>query len=249
MQPMIIITPELTDFWAMKNQIDLLSDIKLITLDESIESPYSHILFDFTFDIFNLSVNPSFLYALFNRFLQNLATVRLKALPFSVIKHYPFSSSIPSFMLVQKIIDQFLEILMEFYNAHLILVPHVISRYSLKRLYNPVIDIIQSLRMGHSVRVRVSGASRYSVIYSHDLLNSLLTHRNQINERHITIEGNELSLQDIFQIGESVAGEAPIHFDRENFIHYHYPNIASLTINQVEYEFANIMIDLVNKLF
>ena len=249
MQPIMIITPELTDFWAMKNQIDLLSDISLVTLGEPIESPSSLILFDFTFDIFNLSINPSFLYNLFNRFLQNLATVRLKGLPFSIIKHYPFSSNIPAFTLVQKIIDQFLEILMEFYNAHLILIPHVISRYSLKRLYNPVIDIIQALRMGHSIRIRVSSASRYSIIYSHDLLNSLLTHRDQINEHHITIEGNELSLQDIFLIGKEIAREAPVHFDRENFIHYHYPNTSTLTVNQVEYEFANIMIDLVNRLF
>ncbi len=244
-----VITPELSEFWAIKNQLDLLPDFRLLEIGEKLEERVDHVLLDLSLDLFNLSVTPGYLYSIFARLQVTLASVRLKNIPLSILKSYPFSTDVESLSLGQQIIDQFINVLMDFYAAHVILMPTIISRYSLKRLYNPVLDIIQSVRMGRSSTVKMDALSRFVIIYGQDLLALLLDNFSQFKDRNIVIEGVELSLKNIYDVAQEVAGEAPIRFDRSHQISYHVPNLNALTINQVNYEFENMMIDLVDRLF
>ncbi len=249
MESLAIIAPELSDFWAIRSNLEMLPDFVFLEAGDKLEDRVGHVILDLSLDLFNLSVTPGYLYNLFAHLQITLASIRLKNIGISVIQSYPCTTDLEHIILAQEIINQFINILVDFFACHIILMPSIVSRYSLKKSYSPVIDIIQAVRMGRSTTVRVDALSRFVLIYDLDVLTALVQYQETMKKGHIVIEGMELSLQNIYDIAQEVAGESPVRFDRSHQIQFHVPNMNAHVINQVNYEFENMMVDMIDRLF
>lgn len=244
-----IVIPEFSGFWAIQNNLEMLPDFHIVEAGAKLEERVQHMLLDLSLDLFNLSVTPGYLYSLFAHLQITLASIRLKNIGVSVIQSYPCSTDMEHIIIAQEIINQFINILTDHFGCHLILVPTIVSRYSLKRSYSPVMDIIQAVRMGRSTTLRVDGLSRFVLIYDQDILCSLLEQVESLKTGHAVVEGREYSLQHVYQMAQEVAGESPVRFDRSHQVQYQVPNLNARIINQVNYEFENMMMDMIDRLF
>ncbi len=238
-----------TEIGSIRDKFEALKDFEFIGLNEIPENYGKKILVDFTFDIFNKDLRPEFLFRVFSDLQKHFDALRFTGTPFNFIINYPFGTNQKNYLYFQRIIDRYLELLGEFYNVKQVLIPNIISRFCFTKIQSPVIHIINSARMGKSLKVNLTENSRVTLIYGIDLVTSLLTALDHIGNHNVIIEGIDLCLKDIDEIARRIAGEAPIQFDKERFIKYNYPGTQGSTVNNINYEFENMMIDLVNNLF
>lgn len=249
MDPHIIISPDYTEISTLSKQIETVEGIRLIKSDDELEYAPRIILLDFTFDFFRKKVNPTYLYGLFAELQTVLQSIRLMETKIYVMKNYPFSTSFRHLLMVEKIISQFIHLLIEYYDARLILLPDLISRYSFNDVEHPALKIIDAVRMGKGARLPVTESSRVCILYAPDFLHVLMENLDNGVDSHLVIEGNEMTLKHV-QIGaQEVAGIAPIQYDSNHFIQYHYPNVTGVAVSHINYGIENIMIDLMNRLF
>jgi len=244
-----IISPGDTEIAAIRDKFEALKDFEFIPIREIPENYGKKILVDFTFDLFNKDIKPEQLFRIFADFQRHLDALRFTGTTFNFILNYPFSSNQKNYLYFHRAVERYLELAGEFYTVKLIIIPNIISRHCFNKIENPIIHIINAARMGKGLKVNLTDHSRFTFIYGIDLITSLLTALDHIGTENIVIEGLDLCLKDIADIACGTAGDAPIQFDKERFIKYNYPDVQAKSIENINYGFENMMIDLINNLF
>jgi hypothetical protein len=250
MDSAIILTPRHTELFAIEDKFRMTGILDMIPVDyENLEIKTKNLFLDLTFDFFDKEITPYFLYTLFAKLQKITEQISPNITNFYVIKHYTYSTNIDRLIFIQRIIDQFVEILTDFAEARLILSPCIISRYCMNRVSNPASCLINTIRMNKSARIKISENSRFSIIYGLDLVSILMDIVKDGFSKPLVIEGIDMSLKEISDTAQRVAGDCHISFDKTNFFNFHFPDINAHFINRINYEFENIMIDLVSNLF
>lgn len=244
-----MISPDYTELEANWSGMELLNVFELVHCGTEFEPLGEHLIIDLTFDLFQKSVHPLYLYQTFAKLETVLDMMRYTKSRLVLIRNYPFSTDFHRFEISLKILDAYTDLLIQYYNASVIYMPHLISRYSLKKIKNPVISLINAARLGKNCRVPIENSSRLSVLYSVDFLHVLIEHLESGITDNLIVEGIEMNLQSISQIAQSVVGRAPIQFDRGHFYHNHYPDTKATAVNHINYMLENMMIDLIDRLF
>lgn len=239
-----------TELNAIQNRLSMVDEsFELFGINDKITKLGETVFFDFTFDFFNPNVNPVFFYQTFANLQDILKEVAYTKPNFFVIRHYPYSCDISDMIYIQRIIDRFVDTLIEFFACKMILVPHIISRYSIKSLHNPVSEIIETVRMGKSKRIELSENSRISFIYDSDILRLFPLIINEHFDKNVVIEGIDISLKEVAGIAQATVGYTPITFDNSIYYKSHFPDMNAVYINKMNFQLNNIMVDLINNLF
>ena len=154
-----------------------------------------------------------------------------------------------AFNYVQRILDDYTRLLTDYFGIKLLYVPSIVSRYCLNDIHNPVITILNGVRSGKTAKIPVTDQSIFSLIYGLDFIHCFSAHMDDIGKKDIIIEGNNITIQEIYRICKELAGIDPIEFDKRSVVQYHIPDIKALFINKINYNFENIVIDLMSNLF
>lgn len=244
-----VILPEFTELEANRSGLELLNFFELVSCGTDLEKAGDHLVIDLSFDFFQKAVQPLFLYRTFSDLEPVLDMTRYIKSRLVIIRNYPFSTDFRRFEISQSIIDAYTNLLIRYYDAVVVYMPHLISRYSLSKLNNPVLSLINASRLGKTCRVPVVETSRMSILYANDFLKVFLDHLEDGLKQHLIAEGIEMNLRSISQIAQSVAGRAPVQFDSTHFYNNHYPDIKANAVSNINYALENMMIDLIDRLF
>lgn len=249
----VMVVPSFTEIGAMKDRLLSLNPIQVLGLHEVGDwniKEVRHLFVDLSFDFFDPRVEPPFLWHVFADYYRIIQDAEQKGIDITLIRNYPFSTNSRNWNLKQRLVEQFIRFSAEFYGAYEVFVPDLISRGGLKKLKHPLFELIESVRMGKVHRSRVTENSRFFILYDLDFMESLLSHLELGIHEPLVIEGNELSMKQINEAVQVAIGSSPVSFHHTNFLKGHYPDvICGKTLNEVHYEFENILIDLVSSLF
>ncbi len=247
----LIVTPSLTEIASMEDQlsrIDGFMVMDLVKMNKSVFAEYKDVFFDLTFNFFDPKMTPSFLWKVFLEFHALLQSLDMDQIHLTLIRNYPFSSNRKIWNIMQKMLEQFFQLVVEFYRTNKIYVPNLISREGLIKLNHPILELIQAVRMEKAHRSQVTEASRFYVLYELDFVTCLIEYIEEGVPETFVLEGNEMSLKQMNEKVQVVVGRSPVMFHRTYFVHYHYPDVAGESTNEIHYAFENILVDFVSNL-
>ncbi len=243
-----LILPENTDLYAIKEKLEMLRDFTIIPSGIMPQKNTTNIFLDLTFDLYNKIVTPSYLYKFFSESESILNSLISENNMLILLKCYPFRTNIKQYQHKQKLIDNFIEILVEFYKAKILTVPTIVSRHCFQLINNPPILIINALRLEKSENIKIKKSSRFFLLYERDFLEVLMNPGDKLSKNMI-LEGVELSLDEIYSRTQKVTGESPISFDTINFVNYEYPQNAMDSFKAVNYDLEDMIMDITSFLF
>lgn len=249
MKPPIILTAGMTRLSALQDRFENLGCFRMSRYGTEWDEPDAAFLLDASFDIYDPALQAEFLYERFAEVQPTLRSLSKLDKRLYVVRDYPLSTADKRLSYLSHVIDRFTEGTGAFFGAKMIYIPLVVSRSSLNRLKDPVTSVISAVRAGKALRVPFQENSRVTVIYDQDLLQSLLEVAESEDVQDRIVEGNVLTLADASRIVQAVAGDAPIQFDKKDFVNYRYPDDTVRAVGQVNYGLENMMIDLIDRLF
>lgn len=243
------IVPDRSELGLLKDRLLDHEGVSVLHWGEELDFASKQIVLDLTFDFFDQEVTPAYLYRRFADLQGSLESLRHSKSQICLIKNYPFSTDFSSLLKVEKILSQYIHLLIEYNSARLILIPNIIDRALFDHISHPAINIIHAAHKGKNYRSRVKDSSRVNLIYSEDLLRQLTTCLRSEESSNRIIEGLEVTLSKVSEAAQLIAGRSPIAFDSGHFVQYHYPNVSGTVQNDVHYELENMIMELMTSLF
>ena len=243
-----LILPEQSELKSLQENLESLKDVQIISIDDHLEKITRKTYIDLSLDIFNRNITPATLYRIFENLEEMLARMESTGSEIFLIRIYPYRTNIKSFLILQKIMDNYTSTLTEYYGVRQIFLPTVISRHCFQGACSPPGRIINALRMDHSESIKIKKTSRFFVIYARDVLEFLFRPEEE-KKNHIIIEGIEMSLEEIYEKTKPFSGETPIRFDSQNFLNYEYPISPAEPFHSINYTFEDMLIDITSNLF
>lgn len=244
-----LILPGHTEMAFLRENLELLKDFSVIQTGDKLGKITKTIYIDLTFDIYRKDVTPSQLYSLFSENEQYLAHIDMENTRLFVLRNYPFRSNRIDLLIKQKVIDTYVSVLGEFHKVRTLHLPTVVSRHAFGVSQNPVVSVVNSIRLGNAESSRFKKNSRFFVIYDRDLLGFFMKHLEDSKKENGVVEGIEMSLEDVCARTSSVAGQAAVQFDSSNLIQYEYPPETAEQSPAVNYEFEDMIMDITSNLF
>lgn len=242
-----LVLSDYSEMCALQEKMSMLKDVSIIRSDERLPKGVNKLWLDLTFDLFNRRITPQSLYLCFSSMIDALEHFDAVGGQVVLLRNYPFRSNLPTFITVSKILEQFTQILTETYQAKSLFLPTIISRNSLHSVQSPPVRIIDALRLGSPETIRVKEASRFVLIYEMDVLDIL--GRDMLLKKDLVVEGVELTLEELYTRSQPIAGDSPVNFDSRHFIQYEYPMLSSDSLNSVNYDLEDMLIDITSYLF
>ncbi len=243
-----LIMPDFTEIRAIKEKIEMLKELSIIPAGEKIQKITKRIYLDMTFDLFNKNITPSFLYQFFSDMEPVVNLLNMESTALICMKNYPFRTNLKHLLQKQKILDFYINILTEFFSANILYIPTIISRNSFQITNNPPIRIINALRLDNTEYIHIRKNSRFVIIYDRDLIDIFMRPAEEM-KKNLILEGIEISLEDICNQTRDFTGDSPVSFDQTNFINYEYPETTTDSINMINYDFKNMIMDITSFLF
>lgn len=244
-----LILPGHTEMTYLRENLEMLKDFSVVQSGNKLGRITKTVYLDLTFDIYQKTITPSTLYSLFSENEQYLSQIDPGNVRLFALRSYPFRSNRIDLLLKQKVIDTYLSVLSEFHRVKTVHIPTVFSRHAFGVSQNPVVTLVNSIRLGTAETSRFKKNSRYFVLYDRDLVGFFMKHQDDTRRENTVIEGVEISLEEVSARTSSVAGQAAVQFDSANLIQYEYPPETAEQFRAVNYEFEDMVMDITSNLF